>query len=59
VGLADGVEDKAYLSTVAEVLSSTLASFRPDVVLFDAGVDVHANDALGRLKVGGDEGRPP
>lgn len=28
-----------------------LASFRPDLVLYDAGVDVHVHDALGRLAV--------
>ena len=36
---------------VAEALTGTLQDFRPDLVLYDAGVDVHAGDALGRLAV--------
>ena len=32
-------------------LPSILASFRPDLVLYDAGVDVHAKDDLGRLNL--------
>ena len=55
VGLADGLEDKDYLAAVAEALPSVLSEFRPDLVLYDAGVDVHAADALGRLQVS-DEG---
>lgn len=37
--------------TVAEVLSGVLQDFRPDLVLYDAGVDPHADDKLGRLKL--------
>jgi len=49
IGLADGVADAEYLRVVAEVLPSVLSSFRPDLVLYDAGVDVHVDDELGRL----------
>ena len=28
-----------------------MESFRPDLVLYDAGVDVHADDDLGRLEM--------
>jgi acetoin utilization deacetylase AcuC-like enzyme len=52
VGLSDGTQDREYLAAVSEVLPSLLSSFRPDIVLlYDAGVDVHQDDALGRLKV--------
>lgn len=34
-----------------QVLPDVLATFRPDIVLYDAGVDVHEDDRLGRLAV--------
>ena len=55
IGLPDGTADASYLSTVAEALGSVLSSYRPDIVLYDAGVDVHTDDALGRLDIS-DEG---
>ncbi|DBA88559.1 hypothetical protein WJX79_002699 [Trebouxia sp. C0005] len=51
VPLPDGMEDDDYLRTVAEVVSGVLQDFRPDLVLYDAGVDPHADDKLGRLKL--------
>ena len=51
IGLEDGCEDGEYLSTVAEALGSILPSFRPDLVLYDAGVDVHKDDELGKLSL--------
>lgn len=32
-----------------DVLPGLLARLRPDLVLYNAGVDVHADDALGKL----------
>jgi acetoin utilization deacetylase AcuC-like enzyme len=49
VGLPDGTGDDAYLAAVADVLPPVLQDFRPDLVLYDAGVDVHQADDLGRL----------
>ena len=40
-----------FCRTVAEVVSGVLQDFRPDLVLYDAGVDPHADDKLGRLKL--------
>ncbi|KAF8055474.1 hypothetical protein HT031_006733 [Scenedesmus sp. PABB004] len=51
VALPDGTADDAYLAAVAEVLPGVLSSFAPDLVLYDAGVDVHVDDKLGRLAV--------
>jgi acetoin utilization deacetylase AcuC-like enzyme len=34
-----------------QVLPGVLSSFRPQLVLYDAGVDVHVDDELGRLSV--------
>ena len=49
VGLPDGVGDADYLATLMEVLPQALDSFGPDLILYQAGVDSHADDRLGRL----------
>lgn len=36
---------------VAEVVPGVLQDFRPDLVLYDAGVDPHRDDQLGRLNL--------
>jgi acetoin utilization deacetylase AcuC-like enzyme len=48
VALPDGMGDAAYLDTLAAELPPLLA-WAPDLVLFQAGVDPHADDRLGRL----------
>lgn len=55
VGLRDGTGDDEYLSRVAEILPGILQEFKPDLVLYDAGVDIHVGDDLGRLSIS-DEG---
>ncbi|GAB0490974.1 hypothetical protein MMPV_002216 [Pyropia vietnamensis] len=49
VPLADGTSDAAYMDALSGVLTPILSAFRPELVLYDAGVDVAAADALGRL----------
>ena len=49
VALPDGVGDADYLATLMEVLPQALDSFGPDLILYQAGVDPHADDRLGRL----------
>lgn len=49
VPLPDGIGDEEYLRTLADVLPGVLDEFRPDLVLYQAGVDPHADDRLGRL----------
>ncbi|XP_030008076.1 uncharacterized protein hdac12 [Sphaeramia orbicularis] len=51
VSVEDGLEDKEYLSTVEAHLPWLLETFRPDLVLYDAGVDPHWDDELGRLRL--------
>ncbi|XP_029923155.1 uncharacterized protein hdac12 [Myripristis murdjan] len=51
VSVEDGMEDKEYLSTVEAHLPWLLDTFRPDLVLYDAGVDPHWEDELGRLRL--------
>ena len=51
VELADGTGDVAYLEKLGEILPALLSSVRPDIVFFNAGVDPHADDKLGRLSL--------
>jgi acetoin utilization deacetylase AcuC-like enzyme len=49
VALPVGMEDEAYLQTLAQYLDDLLSHVRPDLVLYDAGVDPHVGDCLGKL----------
>lgn len=49
VPLADGVGDDAYLDTLARTLPPLIDQVRPDLILYQGGVDPHADDKLGRL----------
>ncbi len=49
VPLPEGMEDDAYLQTLANYLPDLLTEFQPDLVLYDAGVDTHVGDRLGKL----------
>ncbi|MDF1608793.1 histone deacetylase [Hoeflea sp. YIM 152468] len=51
VSLPDGVRDDAYLETLDWLLPQTIAGFSPDLVFYNAGVDPHENDRLGRLSL--------
>ncbi|WP_103667916.1 histone deacetylase [Pseudanabaena sp. BC1403] len=49
VPLREGMEDDEYLRTLANYLPDLLTEFQPDLVLYDAGVDPHIGDRLGKL----------
>ncbi len=49
IGLAPGLGDGDYLAVVDQTLNYLLPLYQPDLVLYDAGVDVHRDDALGLL----------
>jgi acetoin utilization deacetylase AcuC-like enzyme len=49
VALPDGTGDDAYMQVVHETLPRVMADFAPDLILYQAGVDPHAEDRLGRL----------
>ncbi|MCK0127296.1 histone deacetylase [Erythrobacter sp. F6033] len=51
VGLPDGVDDDGYMAALDRHLPEVIAQFDPDLVLYQAGVDPHANDKLGRLSL--------
>ncbi len=48
IGLSDGTEDDAYLRRLHQGLDAVIG-FRPDLVLYQAGVDPLIHDRLGRL----------
>ncbi|MBW4419496.1 MAG: histone deacetylase [Myxacorys californica WJT36-NPBG1] len=49
VPLPEGMEDDEYLQTLAEYLPDLLTQEKPDLVFYDAGVDPHSCDRLGKL----------
>lgn len=49
LGLPVGMEDDAYLHTLRRHLPAILDDFRPDLIFYNAGVDPHAEDSLGKL----------
>ena len=49
VELPDGIGDDAYLAVLAAELPPFLDAHGPDLVIYQAGVDPHADDRLGRL----------
>ena len=49
VHLSEGIEDDEYLQTLAKYLPDLLSDVKPDLVLYDAGVDPHQADKLGKL----------
>ena len=51
IALPLGLDDDGYLQILANHLSDLLSEVKPDLVLFDAGVDTHVSDRLGKLSL--------
>ncbi|GBU17721.1 MULTISPECIES: histone deacetylase [Methylobacterium] len=51
IGLPDRLDDAGYLAVLAERLPPLLDALAPDIVFYNAGVDPHAEDRLGRLSL--------
>ena len=49
LSLRDGLEDRDYLQAIGDHLPELLDRQRPQLVLYNAGVDPHRDDRLGRL----------
>ena len=49
ISLADHTSDDDYLAAIADRLPDALDNTAPELVLFNAGVDPHRDDRLGRL----------
>jgi|TARA_R100000501_G_scaffold15113_1_gene27428 acetoin utilization deacetylase AcuC-like enzyme len=51
VSLPDGLGDTGYLEALDAHLPAAIAAFGPDLILYQAGVDPHVGDRLGRLSL--------
>lgn len=51
IGLEIGLTDTEYLDIVAHTLESLIRDLNPELVLYDAGVDVWQGDSLGKLDI--------
>ena len=51
IGLPSHIEDHEYLNKLEETLEKIKRHITPDIVLYDAGVDIFQDDKLGNLQV--------
>ena len=51
IGLPDGTGDAAYLAALAAALAELAGGTAPGLVFYNAGVDPHADDRLGRMQL--------
>ncbi|ADE38697.1 histone deacetylase family protein [Candidatus Puniceispirillum marinum] len=51
IELDRGLDNEGYLAILADTLSKLAGVMRPDIVIYDAGVDIHIDDRLGYLNV--------
>ena len=51
VELDNGLNDHEYLDILKQTLKKCMDNITPDIVIYDAGVDVHKNDKLGNLNL--------
>ena len=51
IAVAKDCSDEAYLNAVEQSLLSLLNWHQPDLVIYDAGVDIHQQDELGLLNI--------
>lgn len=51
IALAKDCSDQHYLDAVSESLHTLMHWHKPDLVIYDAGVDIHQNDELGLLTI--------
>lgn len=51
LALDDGLGDDAYLESIGDLIPTLLDQEQPDLVLYNAGVDPHREDRLGRLNL--------
>ena len=51
VPIDDEVNDLNYINILTKTLDQIESNFTPDIVFYDAGVDVHSNDDLGNLNL--------
>ena len=54
IALPDGMDDDGYVEQLSRHLPQVMDEFAPDLVLYQAGVDPHVADNLGRLSLSDD-----
>jgi len=54
IELPDDISEDEYLREIDKMLDECIRNIVPDIVIYDAGVDVHTNDRLGRLSISTD-----
>jgi acetoin utilization deacetylase AcuC-like enzyme len=54
IGLPRGADDFVYLAALHQALAHALATTKPDLVFYNAGVDPHMDDTLGHLALSDD-----
>ena len=54
IGVDKHLEDDAYLTIVKDTLDTAIAAFKPDFIIYDAGIDIHQDDDLGLINVSTD-----
>ncbi|MEO0417907.1 MAG: histone deacetylase [Pseudomonadota bacterium] len=51
IGLPDATNDAGYMAILENHIAKMMDGFKPDFVFYQAGVDPHVNDKLGRLSL--------
>ncbi|MGM0525854.1 MAG: histone deacetylase family protein [Pseudomonadota bacterium] len=51
IELAKGTTDEHYLQVVEKTLNTAIKQSKPDLILYDAGVDIYRQDELGHLSI--------
>jgi acetoin utilization deacetylase AcuC-like enzyme len=51
IGLENSIEGEAYLEQFCQVVEMAIRAYQPDLIIYDAGVDVHLDDELGYLNL--------
>jgi acetoin utilization deacetylase AcuC-like enzyme len=54
VGLPDKMQDAEYMQVLMESVTMAVNKVDPDLILYDAGVDIYSEDRLGRLCISED-----
>lgn len=51
INIRKGAKDTEYLLAVESALNTAIQHSKPDIILYDAGVDIYKNDPLGLLNI--------
>ncbi|MDO6570845.1 histone deacetylase [Gilvimarinus sp. 1_MG-2023] len=51
IALAKGTNDTEYLEVLTQTLTALIKTEQPDLILYDAGVDIYTQDPLGLLNI--------